>query len=417
MAKRIAALGTILVVLGALAGGPARAETVVEKSETYLGSGAATALDLSVLGQQATFGVTKVEGTSALTAAANGAGQLLVPGTETEAKVSGADQSADSGKQCDAPTLPAEITDAVGISIEVACSSSTASTAGSLPAATSDASVADLDVSANVLLDTLGLGDPIDEATGQLIEQLEPLFSGLEGTPLEQPVNTVSELLDDVLHTQTLHVSLGPSVSKVTSAADTITSTATAQGAVVQVLPTGAIDPETLEQGPVLTVEVGAASATATYDRLTGKSTSAFDPALVRVTIDKTVAMGLGLGDGSEDFVVEVAPGQDQTIEVPGIGVVARIIAASGETFTNDDGSVGARADAVRVEVLPGINGGVVLGLARAEAGVAGTPQVVKDIVPPVELPRTGGTAVLPLAGLGLLAVAVATRRFVHRVN
>jgi len=417
MAKRIAALGAALVVLGAFGGGPARAETVVEKPETFLGSAAGTALDLSVLGNQATFGLTKVEGTSALTAAANGAGQLLVPGTETEAKVNGLDQTSDSGEKCAAPVLPAEITDTVGIAIEVACSSSSASTAGGVPTATSNASVADLDVSANVLLDTLGLGDPINDATGQIIDALEPLLGQFDGTPVEGPIDTVSELLNDVIETQTLHVSAGASLSKVTSTAETITSTATAQGAVVQVLPTGAIDPATLEQGPVLTVEVGAASATAAYNRLTGESSSSFDPALVRVTVDKTVAAGLGLGDGSEDFVVEVAPGQDQTIELPGVGVVARIVAASGEEFTNEDGSVGARADAVRVEVLPAVNGGIVLLLAHAEAAVAGTPLVAKEVSPPVELPRTGGTAFLPVAGLGLLGLAVASRRFARRAS
>ena len=421
MGKRIAAAAVSLIVIGGLAGSPARAETVVQKPETYLGSATATGLDISLLGNAATFGFTKVEGNSALDALATGAGQLLVEGTATEAKISGADQSADSGEQCAVPNLAQMVQEGVGldlgIGLDIACSHSTASTAGSLPVSHSEASVAELNVSANVLLDTLGLGDPIDEATGELIGALEPLFGQFDGTPLEGTIDTLSDLLDDVINTQTLRVAAGTSVSDVVTNGDVVTSTGLAQGAVIDVLPTGAIDPLTLEQSPVLTIEVGAAKATAVYDRAGGTSSADYDPALVRVTLDKTVALGLGLNDGSEDFVVEVAPGADQTIEVPGIGVLARIAVAAGSTVTNPDGSVGAIADGVRVEVLPGVSGGVVLGLAHAEAGVAGSPAVIQDIVPVVELPRTGGSALLPVAGLALLGLAAATRRFSRRAS
>jgi hypothetical protein len=417
MGKRIGALAASLIVIGALAGSPARAETVVQKAETYVGSATATGLDISLLGNAATFGFTKVEGNSALDAVASGAGQLLVDGTSSEVKVAGVDQAADSGEKCAAAILPAEVTDAIGVDLAIACSQSAVSTAGGVPVAHSNASVAELNVSANLLLDTLGLGDPLDEATGEIIGALEPLFGQFDGTPVEGVVDTVSDLLDDVINTQTLRVAAGTSVSDVVATGDTITSTGLAQGAVIDVLPTGAIDPLTLEQSPVLTIEVGAAKATAVYDRTAGTSAADFDPALVRATLDKTVALGLGLNDGSEDFVIEVAPGVDQTIEVPGLGVLARIAVASGSTVTNPDGSVGAVADGVRVEVLPGVSGGVVLGLAHAEAGVAGSPAVIQDIVPVVELPRTGGSALLPVAGLGLLGLAAATRRFSRRAS
>ena len=86
----------------------------------------------------------------------------------------------------------------------------------------------------------------------------------------------------------------------------------------------------------------------------------------------------------------------------------------------NADGSVGAIADGVSLRLLKGINGGINLDLAHAEAGVAGSPAVadIVDIPRAAELPRTGGSGPwLPVAGATLIAAAVVTRRFVLRTR
>ena len=67
-----AALAGSFLVLGAFVAGPARADA----PEVYLGNAAGRALDVSILGQHATFGVATAKVASDLTAKADGAGQL-----------------------------------------------------------------------------------------------------------------------------------------------------------------------------------------------------------------------------------------------------------------------------------------------------------------------------------------------------
>ena len=133
---------------------------------------------------------------------------------------------------------------------------------------------------------------------------------------------------------------------------------------------------------------------------------------MVRVTVDRTVALGLGLNDGSEDFVVEVAPGQTIEIPVPGVGTLARIVVGNGEVKTLEDGTMQSVADGVRVEVLPEVEGGVLLSLAHAEASVRGVvpPPPAPAPAPAAQLPRTGSDAPV-LIGAVLLAGALGLRR------
>ena len=93
-------------------------------------------------------------------------------------------------------------------------------------------------------------------------------------------------------------------------------------------------------------------------------------------------------------------------------------IPAAGATNKEKTGSAVAAADAVRVHLLKGVEGGVVLGLGRATAAVSGREVQPKAPRPAAqELPRTGGTN-LVWPALGLLAAAgallVLRRRFNH---
>jgi hypothetical protein len=108
---------------------------------------------------------------------------------------------------------------------------------------------------------------------------------------------------------------------------------------------------------------------------------------------------------------------------LPGTPLETRIAIASGRTVTNADGTVGAVADAVKIHALknigtlvPALAGGIKLELAHAEANVGGAPAQVLALPDlPRELPRTGSTPWIAVAGIGALGMAVITRRVLVR--
>ena len=97
-------------------------------------------------------------------------------------------------------------------------------------------------------------------------------------------------MLKSVAAGQVIDAPLGPSHSSVTTDAGKVVSTATTEGATINLLSvaplpadnaTGAAAaaPATPALKPLLTLTLGSARATATYDRHTGKSSGTFDPA------------------------------------------------------------------------------------------------------------------------------------------
>lgn len=397
--RRLAAIAGAVAVAGAFVAGPAAADT----PEVYAGSAAAKALDLNILGQQATLGVSTAKVSSDLKATATGAGQLVPQLTSfagnTDASVSGSGSST-KPNTCATPALPDPIPTV--LSIGAACSSASASVLNNNPVATSTASVAQVAANAQTILQQLNavttpIGSTLDGLLTQVCTNLSQTCSA---------TTTVQDLVTSVLNTQTLGVEVGPSASSVTTEASKVTSTASAAGAVVKLLPLPVVS-GVASSDPVATITVGEAKASAVYDRSNGTSTPTVTPALVHVHFNTALTSGTQLQD------ITVAPGQDVTI-LAGTPLESRIVVASGSTPKNADGSVGAVADGVRLELLKGLNGGVTLGLAHAEAGVGGaiatkTPALVPDVTR--ELPRTGGTPWIPMAGIGVLGLAVVLRR------
>lgn len=402
---------TALAVAGLVAGTMSVAdaqETVVKKQETFLGTATAKGAELSLFGNTATLGFTEVAADSGLLARATGAGQLnpIVEGSQVTAEVTKDGGVVDQPETCDAalPGIP-------GLTADLACSQASAKIVGGLPQGTSTASVGGIVVAGDDILDTIGLGDPISDGVTQVFDALAPLFDQFTGTPLDPVDDTLKDVIQDVLQTDTLSIAIGTSKSEVISTAEAITSTASAQGAVVEILP------EAYLTGPLARIEVGAASATAVRNRAGDTAVPAFDPALVRVTLAPDALAGLGLP--ADQNVIEVAPGQRQCLPLPE-PLTSCIEVAAGETFTLDDGTVGARSSAVSLELITGVEGGVVLRLAAADARVAGSPAEFEQITPPapnppVELPRTGGTATIPLLGAALLGLAWLARRLTAR--
>jgi hypothetical protein len=395
--RRIVGVSGACLLATAMVAGHAGADTP-GTPETYAGTAAARGLVLNVLGQPATFGVSNAKVDSTLKAAADASGQLEQQQSVTTASVSTDGASSNQPKTCATPALPAQV--AAIVDVGLACSQSAAAVQSGNPVASSSGSVASVDLKANTVLNQvesqLGIGD-----------KLSQILAPLTGTPLDPVKTTVEDLVNSVLNTQTLSVQLGTSTSDVTTKAGTVTSTATAAGAVVKILPAPVVN-GVPSVDPVATIEVSSAKATAAYDRTNGTSTPSFDAALVHVHLNTALQV--------VDFAVPV--GQTQTI-LAGTPLESTITVANGSTVKNADGSVGAIADGVSLQLLKGLpGGGLTLQLAHAEAGVAGTPAVAPTVVQAVaQLPRTGGTPWIPFAGTGILALAFITRRTVVRAR
>lgn len=382
--RRLTAVaGVVALAASFVASAPAGAQT----PEVYAGSALGRALNLSVLGQKATFGVSTAKIDSTLKAAADGAGQVLVLGSTTKAQVSGNNSKQEAPQACAAAVPVAPV-----LNLGLVCSASTAEVANGLPHAVSEGSLAELDVTANAL--------PINTVIAPVQQALEGVFGTLPDA-LDPATNTVSDLLTAVGTTQTLEAKVGHSRSEVSTVAGTVTATGVAEAAQVDLLPVGG-----LLDNPVASIIVSSAKATAVYDRAAGTAVGSFDPALVTVRLSTPLT-------GNTD--ISVAPGQTVTI-LEGTPLESRIIVADGSVTKNPDGSVAAVADGVKLELLKGVNGGITLELAHAEAGAAGSPGTVAapgDVLEVAELARTGGMPWIPLAGIGAVGLAVLTRRVV----
>jgi len=398
--RGLAALVGAATITGAFVAGPATAQQ--PKAESYVGSAAGAALDLSVLSlPKVTLGVSTSKVTSLPTAVAEGAGSLGLAGATIKAEV--ASTGVDTKPQtCAVPLAVGNI-----LNLGLACGSATASIAGGNPVSVSEGSVASVDVSGqNLLAAAAPVTDLVTSTTGTALTTLCGTLT------IVCPVTgTVGDVLGSVLTTKTLEVAAGKSVSRVTTEAGKVTSTATSEGAVIKLLPLPLVGGVASTE-PLATITVGTAKATAVYDRASGASTPTVDPALVTLKLNTLLTNSLGL-----PATISVPIGT--SLIVPGTAgtpLETEIVAAAGRTVTNPDGTIGAVADAVKIHALKGVSGGILLNLARAEAGVGGNVAVAAPVAA-VELPRTGGTPWVPMAGLGVLGLAVLARRLVVRAD
>lgn len=396
--REVVALAALTSLTGAFVAGPATAQTA--RPESYVGSAAGTALDLSVLSlPKVTLGVSTGKVTSLPTAVAEGAGSLGLLGATVKAEVAANGASDVKPQTCAVPLPIANL-----VTLGLACGTASASVSGGNPVSTSEGSVASIDVAGQELL---GAVAPITDAvTGTVGGALTTLCGALSLTcPL---TGTVSDVLTSVVSTKTLEVAAGTSTSSVTTDAGKVTATASSQGAEVKLLPLPVVGGVASTE-PLATITVGTAKATAVYDRASGVSTPTVDPALVTVKLNTLLTNALGVAS-----TVTIPVGTSFVVPgTAGTPLETEIVAAAGRTTTNADGTVSAIADAVKIHALKGISGGILINLAHAEAGVGGTTAVVA--APVAELPRTGGTPWIPAAGAGVLGLAVLVRRSTRR--
>ncbi|MDQ6927834.1 MAG: hypothetical protein M3159_04135 [Actinomycetota bacterium] len=406
IARRLVALVMTTFVAGAFLVMPASADT----PERFAGTATARALNISLLGNNITIGSTNALGNSTPLAQASGAGVLLVPGTVSTAEASGANKVAAPPQSCllNLPLLNL-------LAVSTACSQSKADTTGGVPNATSNASIASVDLGGLSLLQPIiaQLTPLVDQTVGTVQDTLNALLGNLL-TPLLNSLNlNVDSLVSDLLTglqraTGILSVRVGPSASAVTTNAGAVTAASAAEGAEIDVLPGLA-----LSGAPLLSIVVGKATTTSVFDRGSGVSTPAFDPALV------DVKLGLPILGTITDIPVKL--GAPLTL-LAGTPLESTISLGAGRTVNNADGTVGAVADGVSLQLLKGVSGGIGIELAHAESAVGGakgaiSEQTVASVLPAKDvLARTGGESPwLPMTGFALLLVAFVTRRLVAR--
>ncbi len=373
----------------------------VTRPESYAATALARALELSVLNLNLTVASSGIEINSSPSAKATGAGVALLPNTTSEAKA-GAGESSAPPKAC-ALNLPLSI-----INVELACGETSAATTGDGPQALGRGTVAAIDIGGGQLLQLLKpVLDLLKPVLGTVLAVVQPVLGGLQLplvgqlAGLDPATDPVSSLVDKLTKaTSLVSIKIGNSTAQGKTTAAAVSSEGNAQGAQIDVLPGLA-----LGGSPLLSIVVGSAKATATFDRNGGKADATFDGAIA------TVKVGLPILGGN---ILELPIKLGQPIRLlEGTPLESEISLGAGSTKRESDGAVSSVADGVKIHLLKGISGGVKLELAHAEAAVGGLTRLTSKqvVVDPLPLPKTGGEPWVPMAGAGLLVAAYLTRR------
>ena len=398
---------------------PATAQTVETRPESFIATAAARGLELNLFGTRVTVGQSSALVNSSPSAKASGAGVALIAGTVSSSEVNGPNQSAAPPKACQLNVPVGDL-----LSVALACGESRVDTNNGAPSAFGAGSVAGIDVLSGTSLDTVtnllqqllaALQPVVDQTVGAVLPTLNSTLGGLLGglagnlgLGTGSAVAPVSGLLDSLIDgieraTQLLDVQVGPSTASAVTTAGAVTATANAAGAQIDLLPG-----LTLGGAPLLSIIVGQAKSVSTFDRGTAKSTPTFDAAVARVRL------GLPLL-GAEVTDIPVQLNQPLTL-LAGTPLESTISLGAGRTTTDPNtGAVASYADGVSIHLLKGLNGGIAIELAHAETGAGGQSRLVsqqQQVIPvaPV-LAKTGNDPWLPLAGAGLLFVALGIRR------
>lgn len=390
---------------------PAAADT----PEAFAGTASAQALQLKLFGTALTIGSSNVEADSSPKAHADGAGVALLAATTSSADSVGADKTLTPAKACGLNLPLASL-----LTLQLACSQSATNTANSAPAALATSNIAALDV--GLLNTVLTLLQPIlhiliplgDQVLGGVLTTVQgvvqpilgttlPTLLGKLGLDLSKPVSSLVTALEKATNLVTVHV--GDTVSQVVTTGGTVVADAVAKGAEIDVLP-GIL----LGGGPLLSITLGLAHTTSTFNRTTGASDANFDPAILTVSL---------LGS-----VIPVKFGTPITL-LAGTPLESTISLGAGTKVKNADGSVTAKADGVGIDLLKGINGGISLHLAHAESAAGGALKTVSPVVPSTttttaalttgtltaHLATTGTDAPLLPVGVFLILAGYVTRR------
>ena len=408
--RRLFCVGAVLTAVIALAI-PAGAKTT---AHTDFGlTGEARALELAIGEQGVSLGLSIARADSTPSAIGVGAGQCTLlgetadpddlPCTDASTAVTRYPGTPGDGAPKCTAALPAPI-DTV-VDLKLACGSSKSGIAKSLPFTTSTGKVGHLGVKLPVgaVLDAAPVAQLVDTLTGTLAPVLDQAPQ-----EVKDAVGTVVELVTGIAETEALAMEIGPSSSSISSKGNVITVDSAAAGALIGLIgiPEVKVDgtaisatANPLTNGLVI-IEIGTARASASLNTVSATAAGAASPAIVTVKVrditkPEPTYVEYSVNEGDSVTVLEGTPAEST-------------ITAAGATVEEDGSTAAAGADAVRLHLLKGVQGGVTLGIARATAAVQG--DVVKPAAPikkapPETLPVTGGVSMtLPALGLILLA-------------
>ncbi len=418
--RRIGAVLLAGLMMTAVLALPASSQTTVEtRPESFIATAAARGLDINLFGTRVTIGQSSALINTTPSAKASGAGVALISGTVSNSEVNGPNQSATPPKAC-VLNLPV----AGLLTVELACGESRVSTQGGAPSAYGAGGVAGVDLLGTTLIQPIidllrsllnALTPVLDQTVGSVLNTLTPTLGGLLGglagnlglgnTANVAPVTgLVNGLLDGIARaTQLLDIKVGESTASAVTAANAVTATANAAGAQIDLLPG-----LTLGGAPLLSIIVGQAKSVSVFDRATAKSTPSFDAAVARVRLGLPL-----LGAAVTDIPIQL--NQPLTL-LAGTPLETTISLGAGRTVTDPNtGAVASYADGVSIQLLKGLNGGIGIELAHAETGAGGQTRLVsqqQQVTPVVpSLAKTGNDPWLPLAGAGMLFIALGVRR------
>jgi len=423
---------------------PAQAQDAPEL-DTFAGGATATALQLTLLGQQLGVSHTSAAVSSGDTgedpkALADGAALLLAG---TPVPEGGLVESSGTPAAKDVCAVDIDLADLTGGAVSLAeaglaCVETSAAVSSGLPVASSSTGEVLINVLApgGAVLEPLlaPIFDAVTQITDPLLDALEPVLGIVNDLTQIDLRQTLDQLLDDLADPEIVlaQIAVAPSASRVTTTAEGVKAEAGANGVSIRVLPE--IGSTLLDLGldlplttdPLLTIELGRANAV--VDRtLTGSTPDASAAQLLSIEANETLGIVQGLADTVTGLLDSLSISQ---LSCDG-GLLADIVcidlghvneldeaelAARGLNF--GEGTVGREATAASVRVLPiaaSFLGGDVLGisLGTATAAANATGAVAPAPAPPLEvtergpLPKTGGEAALPLA-VALLAVGAA---------
>ena len=449
MLKRTIA-AVALVGIAALTIAPTATAQDGRKLDPYGAGAYATALELTLLGQDLAVSTSSAAITSTPEASADGAALLLAGTPVPGAAPSKAPQGPGTNEVCAVDIDLAELTGGAISLAEagLACVETSATTSGAKVEATSASGELVINVLApgGTALEPLltPLFEGVTSVTDPLIEALCPLLCDggvideLTDINLEAVLNgLLDDLQDETIAIAQIAVAPTASVARATTA-EGVLAQAGASGATIRLLP--GLAPSLVELGldlpgltePLATIKVGTSNAEVVRDPVTGVPVPDASTATI---LDVQLADTLGI----LEQLTGVASNLLQGLATGPLGCndsnpLVDILCLDLATVKNlnqqelearnlwfGEGTVGREATAVSLHLLPiaaEALGGDVLGLHLGQSTAAANATPVAPApaptTPPIDrLPKTGGSATLPvgLALFGAAAVAAAVVR------
>lgn len=460
MFKRTIGIGAIAATIGIAAVLPAGAAPAIAPAalDSYATSAAASALQLSLLGQDFAVSQTQAEvsNTGAPKAAADGAALLLAGSAVPGSAPAKAPEGPPTNSVCPVAADLGTITQGAlsGLRLEVACVRTSASNTGGVTSAESNAD----EVAIRIMGPGGALVDPIlgpalvavTQVTDPLVVALEPLLGAITDVSKIDVASVLDRLTTAIGDQQFVlaEIVVAPSVSQ--TGADSVkgvVARAGSNGVTINILPgiastlaqlTDLVDLPNPSVAPLLQLKLGPANAQVVRDPLTGLVTSASataaqllsitaddDLGLIRDVTGKVVSTvnslpvgALNCTDGALKALACIDLGTDRDL-------TPAELTAQGVNFGLQP--TGKMATAAHVQVLSAASdalGGSVLDLtlARATAASAGAKDLPGDDCPtppckdPLPLARTGGETPLALT-MALLAVGSAGAALLRRTR